>query len=82
MVPPKVELPGLDPIASVMVPVKPVAVLPCASCAATLTALLIAVPAEVDTGCAVNPSLFAGPAVISNALLVAFVRPVLDATSV
>src|SRR5207302_8774477 len=51
------------PIATVTFPVNPVAVFPCASCAVTCTAGVIAAPAAVVLGCTENTSCVAVPAV-------------------
>src|SRR2546422_6982510 len=66
----KVPALGFVPIATVMFPVNPVAVLPPASWAVTSTAGVIAVPAVVVLGCTENTSCVAVPAVILNAVLV------------
>src|SRR5437870_2454600 len=55
-VPASVPLLGFVPIATVMFPVNPVAVLPPASWAVTSTAGVIAAPAVVVLGCTVNSS--------------------------
>src|SRR5437870_2103944 len=81
-VPASVPPPGLAPIATVMFPVNPEAVLPCASWAVTCTAGVIPAPAAVVVGSAVNTSCVALPAVMLNAVDVGSVRPPLDATSV
>src|SRR5262245_57139431 len=60
---------GLAPIATVTIPVKPVAVLPSASSAVTLTAGEINAPAAVVGGGTVNTRLAAGPPVMLNAPL-------------
>src|SRR5437773_2509678 len=75
-VPVSVPLLGLVPIATVMFPVNPVAVLPLPSWAVTSTAGVIAVPAVVVLGCALNTNCVAVPAVILNAALVVLPRPV------
>jgi hypothetical protein len=59
-----------------------VTVFPAASLIVTVTAGVIADPAAVLVGCAVNTSFVAAPAVTLNAPLVAPVRPVVDAASV
>ena len=82
-VPSSTPLPGgLTPIASVTLPVKPVAVLPSASRAVTWTAGVIATPAVVLAGWTVNASWVAGPGVMVNAALVAPVSPVAAAVRV
>ena len=73
---------GLVPIATVMLVVAVVTVLPWASWTATCTAGVIAAPAAAVLGCTVKTSFAAAPALIVNALLVAPVRPVADAVSV
>src|SRR5438876_1009914 len=61
VVPANVPPLGFVPIASVTVPVKPVAVLPEPSCAVTRTAGLIATPAVALVGCTGNARCVAGP---------------------
>src|SRR5438552_1580892 len=75
-VPVSVPLLGLVPIATVMFPVNPVAVLPLPSWAVTSTAGVIAVPAVVVLGCTLNTTCVAVPAVILNAVLVVLPAPV------
>src|SRR2546428_11285156 len=75
-VPASVPLLGFVPIATVMFPVNPVAVLPPASWAVTSTAGVIAAPAVVVLGCTVNTSGVAVPAVMLNAALVVLPAPV------
>src|SRR5437763_4671226 len=75
-VPASVPLAGFVPIATVTFPVNPVAVFPCASCAVTCTAGVIAAPAGVLLGCTENTSCVAVPAVMLNAALVALPAPV------
>src|SRR5438552_1956731 len=82
VVPERVPLAGLVPIASVMLVVAVVTALPCISWTATCTAGVIAAPAAALLGCTVKTSFAAAPAVMLNALLVAPVRPVADAVSV
>src|SRR6058998_139445 len=82
VVPERVPLAGLVPIASVMLVVAVVTALPCASWTATCTAGVIAAPAAALLGCTVKTSFAAAPAVMLNAVLVAPVRPVADAVSV
>src|SRR5207249_2444090 len=65
-VPASVPLLGFVPIATVMSPVNPVAVLPPASWAVTSTAGVIAAPAVVVLGCTENTSCVAVPAVMLN----------------
>src|SRR6058998_3272603 len=81
-VPARVPLAGLVPIATVMLVVAVVTVLPWASCTVTCTAGVIAAPAAVLLGCTVKTSFAAAPTLMLNALLVAPVRPVADAVSV
>src|SRR5438309_11102906 len=76
LVPDKVPLLGFVPIATVMFPVNPLAVLPLASWAVTSTAGVIAAPAVVVLGCTLNTSCVAVPAVILNAVLVVLPAPV------
>src|SRR2546427_639830 len=82
VVPERVPLAGLVPIATVMLLVAVVPLLPRASCTATCTARVIAAPAAVLLGCTVKTSFAAAPALMLNALLVAPVRPVADAIRV
>src|SRR6266550_4030610 len=82
VVPDRVPLPGLVPIASVTLPVNPVAVFPWASRAVICTAGLIAAPATASLGGTVNTSWLAVPAVMSKAALVAGLGPVAVAVSV
>src|SRR5438034_1353293 len=74
-VPVSVPLLGLVPIATVMFPVNPVAVLPLASWAVTSTAGVIAAPAAVVLGCTLNTNCVAVPAVMLNAELVVLPAP-------
>src|SRR5215831_3383138 len=74
--------PGFVPIATVIVPLNPIAVLPKPSRAVTFTAGVIAAPASVVDGGTVNSSCVAAPGTMSNGALVAFVRPPLVAVSV
>src|SRR5438093_1479872 len=67
---------GFVPIATVMFPVNPVAVLPLPSWAVTSTAGVIAVPAVVVLGCTLNTNCAAEPAVMLNAALVVLPAPV------
>ena len=73
---------GFVPIATVTVPVNPVAVLPKASRAVTCTAGVIAVPAVVATGCTVKTSCAALAGVMLNAVLAAAPVPLAVALSV
>src|SRR5437868_14794257 len=66
--------PGLVPIATVMLALAPVTVLPNASCTATWTCGLIATPAVAAEGWTVNPSLVAAAAVMLKVALVAEAR--------
>src|SRR5437773_584924 len=75
-VPDKVPVLGFVPIATVMFPVNPLAVLPLASWAVTSTAGVIAVPAVVVLGCTLNTTCAAEPAVMLNAALVVLPAPV------
>src|SRR5256884_4987141 len=70
LVPDRVPVLGFVPIATVMFPVNPLAVLPPASWAVTSTAGVIAVAAVVVLGCTENTSCVAVPAVILNTVLV------------
>src|SRR5205807_1556212 len=82
VVPARVPLAGLVPIATVMLVVAVVTVLPWASWTVTCTAGVIAAPAAALLGCTVKASFAAAPAPMLNALLVSPVRPVADAASV
>src|SRR6266576_2007542 len=82
LVPDKVPVPGFVPIATVMFPVNPLAVLPLASWAVTWTAGVIAAPAVVVLGCTENTNCVAVPAVILNAVLVPVTGPGALAVSV
>src|SRR5437870_3466775 len=75
-VPASVPLLGFVPIATVMFPVNPVAVLPPASWAVTSTAGVIAAPAVEVLGCTENTSCVAVPAVMLRAALVVPPAPV------
>jgi hypothetical protein len=81
-VPPRVPLPGFAPIARVTELVAVGTVLPFASWIVTVTAGAMDAPATVLAGCALNTSFEAAPAVTLNVLLVAPVRPVLEAANV
>src|SRR5438309_3083715 len=67
---------ALVPMASVTLPVNPVAVLPFASRAVTSTAGAMLAPATVLVGCTVNTRVAAVPAVTLNAALVPVAGPV------
>src|SRR6266566_7613029 len=82
VVPARVPLAGLVPIATVMLVVAVVTVLPWASWTATCMAGVIAAPAAAFLGCTVKTSFAAAPAPMLNALLVAPVTAVADAVSV
>ncbi len=69
-------------MASVTLPVKPVAVFPFASRAVTSTAGVMLAPETVLVGCTVNTSVPALPAVMLNAVLVPVAGPVALAVSV
>src|SRR5947209_6005903 len=75
-VPDKAPPDGLVPMASVTLPVNPVAVLLLASRAVTCTAGVIVAPADVVLGSTENTSCVAVPAVMLNAVLVALPAPV------
>src|SRR5438128_5910455 len=81
-VPARVPLAGLVPIASVMLVVARVTVLPWASWTVTCTAGVIAAPAAALLGCTVKTTFAAAPTLMLNALLVALVRPVAAAVNV
>src|SRR2546428_390366 len=74
VVPERVALAGLVPIATVMLVVAVVTVLPWASWTATRTAGAFPAPAAALLGCTVKASFAAAPALMLNALLVALVR--------
>src|SRR5438128_6327917 len=76
LVPDKVPVLGFVPIATVMLPVNPVAVLPLPSWAVTSTAGVIAAPATVFVGSTLKTSAVAVPAVMLNAVLVVLPTPV------
>src|SRR5205814_10659288 len=76
LVPDKVPVLGLVPIATVMFPVNPVAVLPLASWAVIWTAGVIAAPATAFVGCTENTNCVAVPAVMLKAELVVLPAPV------
>src|SRR5437899_957374 len=83
VVPERVPLAGLVPIASVMLVVAVVTVLPWASWTATCTAGAIAAPATALLGGTVTTTFAAAPtlALMLNAVLVAPVSPVAEAVS-
>src|SRR5207253_1414158 len=81
-VPDKAPPDGLVPMASVTLPVNPVAVFPFASWAVTSTAGAMLAPATVLVGCTVNTRVAALPAVMLNAALVPVAGPVALAVSV
>src|SRR5512143_2676450 len=81
LVPDRIPLLGLVPMAMVTLPVKLVAVFPATSCAATFTAGVMVAVASVLVGCTVNTRFAAGPAVMLKAALVSGVRPLAVAAS-
>src|SRR6267154_1915718 len=81
-VPDRVPPPAFVPIATVTLPVKVGAVLPCASRAVTCTAGATAVPAVALLGCTANTRWVAPPAETLNAELVGDVSPVAAAVRV
>src|SRR5262245_15992571 len=80
--PESVPPPGLAPSATLTVAEEVTIVFPSASWTATATAGVMAAPATVLLGWTVIASRAAAPAVMSNAALVAPVRPADDAASV
>src|SRR5258705_12572322 len=82
VVPASVQPAGFVAIATVTLPLKPVAVLPKASRAVICTAGVIAAPVVVVPGCAVNSSRAAGPAAMANPELAPLVSPLAVASSV
>src|SRR5437867_447949 len=80
-VPASVPLPGFAPRAMVTLPLNPVAVFPCASCAVIWTVGAIAVPAVALLGCTVNSRVAAVPGVILNASLLPVATPAAAAVS-
>src|SRR5437016_5230415 len=82
VVPARVPLAGLVPIATVMLVVAVVTGLPWASWTATCTAGVIPAPAAAFLGCPGKPRFAAAPAPMLNALLVAPVTAVAVAVSV
>src|SRR5256885_6872360 len=81
-VPASGQPPGFAPIATVTVPVNPVAVFPSASWAVTRTAGVIARPAVAFEGCTVNTNCVAAPAVTLKVTLVPGASPLAAAVSV
>src|SRR3989442_1847744 len=83
VVPARIPLAGLVPIATVMLVVAVVTVLPWASWTATWTAGVIAAPAAALLGCTVNTSFAAGPTLMLmlNAVLTAATTAVADAVT-
>src|SRR2546427_38085 len=82
IVPDREPPPGFAPIATVTVPVNPVAVFPCVSRAVPGAAGVIAAPAVAVVGWTVNTSCVAVPGVILNAVLAAPIIPPAVATTV
>src|SRR6266550_1723665 len=82
VVPASVPPPAFVPIVTVTLPVKPVAVLPCASRAVTLTAGATTAPAVVFVGCTVNAIWVAVPGVMLKPALVTPESPVAAPVSV
>src|SRR6266516_3579577 len=82
VVPASVPLAGFVPIATVMLVVAVVTMLPWASWTATCTAGVFAAPAAALLGWTVKTSFAAAPALMLNAVLVAAVRPAAEAVSV
>src|SRR5207249_2021443 len=76
LVPDKVPVPGFVPIATVMFPVNPVAVLPLPSWAVIWTAGVIAAPATVLVGSTLKTRAVAAAGVMLNAVLVVLPAPV------
>src|SRR6266480_7006056 len=76
LVPDRVPVPGFVPIATVMFPVNPVAVLPLPSWAVTSTAGVIAAPAVVVLGCTLNTTCAAEPGGMLSTALVVLPAPV------
>src|SRR5438445_10855834 len=74
-VPARVPLAGLVPIASVMLVVAVVTVLPWASWTVTCTAGVLVAPAAALLGCTVNTTFAAGPALAFPTLFVAPLPP-------
>src|SRR5205809_7413762 len=82
VVPERVPLAGLVPIASVMLVVAVVTVFPWASWTVTRTAGVFAAPAAALLGCTVKTSFAAAPAPIGCALLAALAAPAAGARRV
>src|SRR5947208_3306663 len=82
VVPARVPLAGLVPIATVMLVVAVVTGLPWASWTATCMAGVIPAPAAALLGCTAKASFVAAPTPMLNALLVALLSSVADAISV
>src|SRR2546421_737819 len=82
VVPERVPPFGFVPIATMILVVAVITVLPWASWTATRPAAVTAPPAYVLLGCSAKMSLAAAARTMLNALLVAPVRPVADAVSV
>src|SRR6266581_792588 len=82
VVPERLPLAGLVPMATVMLVVAVVTGLPWASWTATCTAGVIAAPVAVLLGCTVKTSFAAAATPMLNALLVVPVRLVADAVRV
>src|SRR5262245_31169314 len=82
VVPDSVPPPGLVPMATAMLAVELVTVLPKASCTVTCTAGAIATPAAPGLGCTANASLQAAAGVMWNPAEVAPVSPAELAASV
>src|SRR5207244_13540614 len=75
VVPARVPLPGLVPIATVMLVVAVVTVLPWASWTVACTPGVIAAPAAAVLGCTVKTTFAAAPARAGQTLLVALLTP-------
>src|SRR5439155_1112606 len=82
VVPDSVPPPGFAPSVTTTFAVKPGSVLPSASCAVTCTAGVMAAPAAVLLGCAVNTSCVAAPATTLKAVLTFVAIPFVAAASV
>src|SRR5438876_143872 len=82
VVPERVPPPGLVPIATVTVPVKPLAVFANASMAVPSLHDALPISAVVFDGCPVNASMLAAAGVMLKLALVAPVRPLAAAVSV
>src|SRR5206468_11317170 len=70
VVPESVPPPALEPIVTLMLPAKPVATLPSASCAVTCTAGVIAAPAVAVVGCTLKTSTLGAATATRKAALV------------